>query len=172
MDVHVGHMPSWQKARKVMKDRYLFRGKRIDNGEWVQGFLSVHTFIPSEEEFEKSGKETYLAPVIESVPERIYDHDVYEVDPSTICRCIGCRDKNGKLIWENDIIDGSAKRGAAFSRCLVVRNECKARYDVRTKDCNFPMMLDGICGEISVSGLDYEVIGNGFDNPELLEVQE
>lgn len=91
-----------------------------------------------------------------------------EVDPTTLCRCTGLNDKNGALIWENDILDGSNKRGAAFSKCLVLWNECKARYDVRAADCNFPITLDECTDDISICGLDYEVLGNKFDNPELL----
>lgn len=91
-----------------------------------------------------------------------------EVDPSTICQCTGLKDKNRTLIWENNILDGSNKRGAAFSKCLVLWNECKARYDIRAADCNFPMTLDECTDDISICGLDYEVLGNIFDNPELL----
>ena len=87
-------------------------------------------------------------------------------------RQIQLDDKNGKLIWENDIVDGHDKRGAAFLNCLVLWNESKARFDVRAKGCNFPMTLDEVAGDMSVGGLDYEVVGNRFDNPELLELLE
>lgn len=96
----------------------------------------------------------------------------YRVDPSTICKCTGIPDKNGKLIWEKDIVDGHVKRGAAFLNYLVLWNESKARFDVRAKGCNFPMTLDEVADNISVGGLDYEVVGNRFDNPELLELLE
>lgn len=74
-------------------------------------------------------------------------------------------------IWENDIVDGHIKRGAVFRSCVVLWNECKARFDIRAVDCNFPMTLDECVDDISVGGLDYEVLGNKFDNPELLEVR-
>lgn len=93
------------------------------------------------------------------------------IEEETICQCTGLKDKNGKLIWENDIVNGSIKRGAVFYRCVVLWNECKARFDIRTVDCNFPMTLDECVDDISVGGLDYEVLGNKFDNPELLEVR-
>ncbi len=136
-----------------MENRYLYRGKRIDNGEWVEG-------LPS---YNKNGQIGEI--------EVFDDTDItfYIVDPSTICRCTGSEDRNGKLIWENDICDGSTTRGTAFRNCLVLWNECKARFEVRAMDCNFPMTLDGAAGDISICGLDYEVIGNRFDNPELLE---
>lgn len=139
-----------------MEDRYLSKAKRIDNGEWVEGYL-IFSF-------------TGIPYIVQE-----YDHilevmQMYEVDISTICRCTGLKDKNGKLIWKNDIVNGSIKRGAAFYRCLVLWNECKARFDVRAMDCNFPMTLDECTDDISMSGFDYEVVGNIFDNPELLEV--
>ncbi len=122
-----------------MQDRYLFRGKRAGNGEWV--IWDAITGIP---------------------------HDLY-IQVKTICQCTGLKDKNGTLIWENDIVNGSIKRGAAFYRCLVLWNECKARFDVRAQGCNFPMTLDECTDDISMSGFEYEVVGNKFDNPELLE---
>lgn len=122
-----------------MQDRYLFRGKRAGNGEWV--IWDAITGIP---------------------------HDLY-IQVKTICQCTGLKDKNGNLIWENDIVNGSIKRGAAFYRCLVLWNECKARFDVRALCCNFQMTLDECTDDISMSGFDYEVLGNKFDNQELLE---
>lgn len=149
-----------------MQDRYLFRGKRIDNGEWVignriddgvTGQVFIHAVGNSVNESDKVGEEGCLQFV------------AFEVAPSTICQCTGLKDKNGKMIWENDIVNGSIKRGVAFYRCLVLWNECKARFDVRAMDCNFPMTLDECTDDISMSGFDYEVVGNKFDNPELLE---
>ena len=134
-----------------MNDRYLYKAKRTDTGEWVEGLLAImwgqlHIINPNDE------------------------NTAYPIDPSTICQCTGLRDKNGKLIWENDIVDGHIKRGPAFYMCKVLWNECKARFDVKAMECNFPMTLDECVDDISVCGLDYEVIGNIFDNPELLEV--
>ncbi len=149
-----------------MQDRYLSKAKRKDNGEWVQG-------VP----FEIEGKTVILINDTENLlrthylEENMWTSEIYaiEVDPSTICRCTGLKDKHGNLIWENDIVNGSIKRGAAFYRCLVLWNECKARFDVRALGCNFPMTLDECADDISMSGFDYEVVGNKFDNPELLE---
>lgn len=143
-----------------MEDRYLFKAKRIDNGEWGQGALfngESHCII---------GQEIKFSPYTEHEC-KIVGH---EVDRDTICQCTGLKDKNGNLIWENDILDGHIKRGAVFLNCLVLWNESKARFDVRAKGCNFPMTLNEVAGDISVGGLDYKVVGNIFDNPELLEV--
>lgn len=145
-----------------MSDRYLFKAKRVDNGEWVTGSL-----ITCED-----GTCKIATSLLEGKADEPILVCAYNVDRDTICQCTGLKDKNGKLIWGNDIVDGHIKRGAAFLNCLVLWNESKARFDVRAKGCNFPMTLDEVAGDISVGGLDYEVVGNIFDNPELLESEE
>lgn len=71
-----------------MENRFLYRGKRVDNGEWVEGDL-VHSVYK-----------------INDVCVGEYGNEVgmHEVDPSTVCQCTGLRDRNGRLIWENDIL--------------------------------------------------------------------
>lgn len=78
-----------------------------------------------------------------------------------LCRYIGSMDKNGKSIFENDIVRCD-KRGAAFHHSRVVWNSSVARYDIVAMDCAFPMMLEEKDG-ISIYGLDYEVIGSFYD---------
>ena len=131
-----------------MKDRYLFRGKRIDNSEWVYG-------LPS---YDEDGEIEEIEVWSED------DINFYSVDPSTVCQCTGLKDKNGKLIWENDICDR------------------KEPYPEIVKYCNGDWTLDYSYAIHKESGGCYcnlgfyteerkcvEVIGNIFDNPELLE---
>ena len=84
------------------------------------------------------------------------------VDPSTICQCTGLKDKNGKLIWENDIVN-----------CL--NEECYGYIGWNESEAGFyfnALFEDGKFEEEHI--YDYqdciEVIGNVFDNPGLLEV--
>lgn len=139
-----------------MEDRYLFRGKRIDNGEWVEGYLS-YPFCT------KRGNESYYFYAKDSLG--FFCRCV--VDASTICQCTGLKDKNGKLIWENDVCDR------------------KEQYPEIVKYCNGDWTLDYSYASHKESGGCYcnlgfyaeerkcvEVIGNIFDNPELLEVWE
>ena len=146
-----------------MEDSYLFKAKRIDNGEWVKGALVYDS---------RDKLYRIITEISYSTGTCLTTDNAPRVDSSTICQCTGLKDKNGELIWEKDIVDGHIKRGAAFLNCLVLWNESKARFDVRAKGCNFPMTLDEVAGDISVGGLDYEVVGNRFDNPELLESEE
>lgn len=91
-----------------MKDRCLFKAK-ICNGEWVAGFLHC-----------KDDK-WYIS-------NKAGSPFAYEVRPDTICQCTGLRDKNGKLIWENDVIKyhfGNAYaqiRYGAYQSCLIIKN--------------------------------------------------
>lgn len=129
-----------------MENRYLFRGKRIDTGEWVYGLPSCDEDGEIEE--------------IEVWSED--DINFYSVDPETICQCTGIKDKNGKLIWENDIVN-----------CLT--EECSGYIGWNESEAGFyfnVLLEDGSFEEEHI--YDYqdwiEVIGNTFDNPELLEV--
>lgn len=131
-----------------MEDRYLFRGKRIDNGEWVEGYLS-YPFCT------KKGNESYY----------FYAKDSFGffcrcvVDASTICQCTGLKDKNGNLIWENDIVkinNSKANTVVAFRDFEIICTIPNEKYYKHRLEYD----------------TEYEVIGNIFDNPELLESEE
>ena len=135
-----------------MEDRYLFKAKRIDNGEWVQGALfngESHCII---------GQEIKFSPYTEHECKIVG----YEVDRDTICQCTGLKDKNGKLIWENDII--KCKFGIAVA--VWDKSEWRIKLvkdNIWRKDLHYWAVEDN---------QRTEVIGNKFDNPEFLESEE
>lgn len=149
-----------------MEDRYLFKAKRIDNGEWVQGNLV----------WSDDTDDDYKAVIIPTTNSNMFTRggargdlgfeNWCRVDPSTICQCTGLKDKNGKLIWENDVVGFwdtySTENGQAEMDCIG-----KVVWDDETISFQVTNRLSAESYEV----LDEcSVIGNIFDNPELLEV--
>ena len=97
-----------------MNDRYLYRAKRTDNGEWVEGYLiyAKKDYYICENPYECMSEYS-------SLNGQSYGFGGFKlVDPSTICQCTGLKDKNGKLIWEKAMLAGNGD----FQRIQL--NEC------------------------------------------------
>lgn len=114
----------------------LFRGKRIDNGKWIEGYV----FRLNEEG---------LPPLIMKINQ---DGMAKEVDPETVGQYIGLTDKNGKKIFEGDIIKYDGKT-------------YEMRYIERYG--RFAGKNDGFAFAVVPFGT-IEIIGNVYDNPELM----
>lgn len=119
----------------------LFRGKRLDNGEWVEGGVLCYA--------------EYTAICVYSDYNNW--HEFIEVDPKTVCQFTGLTDKNGVKIFEGDVVD------------ILTENE--EIGVVKYEDGGFLVSADGFCVDFhsNINGTDLEVIGNIFDNPELVE---
>ena len=148
----------------------LFRGKQTDNGEWIEGAYS-----PFHLNFGEREEKPHI--IIISDDEDI-DGLWCEVIPETIGQYTGLTDKNGKRIFEGDIVRATIERA---ERCQSPRIENGViGYDcigmiglILYKDKNGENVWSDFFNELSLSGLieDYyfEIIGNIHDNPELLQ---
>lgn len=141
----------------------LFKAKRKDNGEWVEGY---YLNVAKINHFICTGKIK-----LDGAVKGIIAPEMYEIDPDTICQCTGLADKNGQKIWENDIVKNK-KRTEGFDWYKVVWRKDFADFGVEPIkpqfEAKYPM---GLSDELTIYGRDYEVIGNVFDNPEMLEVE-
>lgn len=132
-----------------------FRGKRIDNGEWVYGSLA------------ETHGELFIG--ISTDPDNpVYMMDWHEVDTDTVGQFTGLLDKNGKEIYEGDIVRYQDTMGYHFIG-LIGFDE--GRFGFVNKRGIGTLNKDGVYsdGYCTVPyTIDYEVIGNIHDNPELL----
>ena len=136
-----------------MMDRYLTKAKRSDNGEWVEGYV----FKATEHWHNHGVHEDWI--VVKAIQNGGWCnvHEKYPIDKNTICSYTGLNDKYGNKIFENSIVKilydddyseiGYVKYSSAGVRYVLVIEGLIYRFD---ETC------------------DIEVLGNRFDNPELL----
>lgn len=134
----------------------LFKAKRIDNGEWADGYYTEcngKTFIGIDISIYSDIFEVFCTPVIRW----------FEVDPKTLCQFTGLCDRYGNKIWENDILmahlDESYPEDVAYETVEWGVAEWVA-HETGSMDREY-------LGEFDLE--HYEVVGNIFDNKELLQ---
>lgn len=150
-----------------MNERFLARGKRKDNGKLIYGDLIIDQYgkyytHPNANAF--SVNEYNLAKCIQMI----------EVIPETVGQCTGLKDKNGKLIFEGDIVKADGYIFFVnFGKCGGVANNEDYGYigyyldgydEITKKALRIYGLRDDIC-----YFTDIEIIGNVYDNPELLQ---
>lgn len=125
-----------------MEDRYLFKAKGQTSNRWYYGML------------------TFCGECTCHIKDALYNEKI--CDTSTLCQCTGLKDENGKLIWENDIV----KTKVGTAKVVWDKSEWRIEWlknDLWRKDLYYWAVKD-------IQRL--EIIGNIFDNKELLESKE
>lgn len=120
-----------------MEDRYLFKGKEKDSGKWLEWNA------------------------IAGIPHYV------TILTDTICQCTGLKDKNGKLIWENDIVKFDIYyyeklQSSTISQIKWCNELCALSLVVNDRGTR------GTLGHLMDLNKEIEVIGNIFDNPKLM----
>lgn len=131
----------------------LFRGKDID-GKWVEGCCIVD---------EMDTSKVYIGYIFGSDGRQPHDIDVVMVDPETVCQYTGLTDRNGRKIFEGDIVktsqygvdDGKGHNFAGFDKFSVEFYDGSFCLKNKWRRFNFRPQRD------------FEVCGNIFDNPDL-----
>ena len=131
-----------------MDNRYLYKAKRLDNGEWVKG-------LPN---YDINGNITEL-----EIYKGFANCEIVEIDPSTICQCTGLTDKNGKKIWENDIVK-STNSGIGIIKFGLYNSKHYGFYIKWVEDFDYREDIFYWCNNHFLT-----IDGNTLDNPELLE---
>ena len=144
------------KDREEMRE-ILFKAKRFDNGEWVQGNLFI------EENRAEITRSTCNGVGIEGVA----------VDKDTICQYTGLTDKNGNKIWENDVVKCVDKNSESEFVAVVEFGNPNGfyswGYQLRHIEGDKPNLDILLWIDMEECGAYCEVIGNTFDNADLLK---
>lgn len=143
-----------------MAREILFKAKRRDNGEWVEGY------------YVKSVEGYYI--VVPNKEESIWgEGKIIEIEPNTLCQYTGFTDKNGNKIWENDVVkkhfytDYDAFANSEEYVGVVKFIDCAWVVEtVREKNKCIRPIFEAMAYSQDVKY--FEVIGNAIDNPELL----
>ena len=137
----------------------LFKAKRIDNGEWVEGWI-----VPTMHNTYHDGYRI--------IDVRGINYDEldgweptfisWEVDKDTLCRYTGLTDKNGNKIWENDVVVIPTENGYF----TIKWSDTEARWEMENEEEGLIVDFDNYWS------YQVKVVGNIFDNPELIEGSE
>ncbi len=138
-----------------------FRGKRLDNGEWVFGYYAL----------EPEDGAVILVSSDEPIHDCKYCLIEVKVDPETVGQYTGLKDKDGVEIWEGDIVEAvgteTVKVCTSYHKSKAGIYNFVVEWDESFASWRFRHPIGSI--HVNIGIREYKVIGNIHDNPELLE---
>ena len=135
----------------------LFKAKRKDNGEWAEGYYLPGMKLPGYD-----GENDFIV---------MSDGDYFAINPITLCQYTGLTDKNGKKIWENDIVECNKRKEECGLYKVIWRKEYADFGVVPISNTCIGQYPIGFSYGKTLHGRDYKSVGNIFDDKELLEVE-
>ena len=132
-----------------MERMHLYRGKRLDNGQWIEGSLI--------------GEDVIVGKIVDFEEDYFTTEFWYKVDPEKVCQCIGISDKHGIEIFEDDIVKYFEPHSKTWHTRIVRWDWRFAGFGLFDKESEWCKESDWL--KIK----DIEVIGNIHDNKELLK---
>lgn len=125
-----------------MNRSILFKAKRLDNGEWCEGYF-----------YEENGN-TYI--IKNRQKESVLNRNItHQVDPSTICQFTGLKDCEGNEIWEGDILEEESKYEIIFTKGTFATHSIAENGKVYSYPLCYFAKKGGMVGG--------KVVGNKFD---------
>lgn len=146
------------QRRKTMNREILFRGKRVDNGEWVYGFYNrCEARLTYTEEHYKNNPRSW----IQTLTEEGFAGQLVHVDSETVGQYTGLTDKNGKKIFEGDIVEHD------FGSYHIGKRRATVEYNKEYCCFRFCPINNWAYCEMG----DCVVVGNIYDKPDMATEQ-
>lgn len=148
-----------RKKKRKIDNRVLWKGKRIDNDKWaICHLISYKGFV-------------YLSQCGHNINTPVI------LDPNTVCQCTYTKDDSKNPIFENDILLLKDETSGYEWKAVVKINKTDWQFHLvpiakRDADKNIPLLSNTEICYLKMNYINAKIIGNTFDNPELLESEE
>lgn len=165
-----------------MNDRFQYRAKDVKTGEWRYGYYTelpcglgssgVNGEYADTDAFILNYTKKQSALYSNAEPHEVVVGEQYKIDEKTLSQCTGLKDKNKKLVYEGDIVRIFNTKANFEEIRLVTFKACAFQFNLpNSMWVDKPLYCWAINYQNRYKHIEFEVIGNIYENPELLEEQ-